>query len=80
MIGTIPFTVFIGLLYFMGLKTLFGPRESRLLGGLYLGVLVMSLFPFSVTQSLFSNWPAILAWTSIASAVAALRFPASKVV
>ena len=80
LIGTIPFTVFMGLLYWMGVKTLFGPRETRLLGGLYLGVLVMSLFPFSVTQSLFSNWPAILAWTSIASAVAALRFATRKTV
>ncbi|RCK35483.1 polymerase [Thalassospira xiamenensis] len=80
LIGTVPFTVFMAVLYLMGLKTLFGPRESRLLGGLYLGVLVMSLFPLSVTQSLFSNWPAILAWTSIASAVAAVRLSASKAV
>ena len=80
LIGTIPFTVFMAMLYWMGIKVLFGPRETRLLGGLYLGVLVMSLFPFSVTQSLFSNWPAILAWTSIASAVAALRFATRKAV
>ncbi|WP_404423426.1 O-antigen ligase family protein [Thalassospira australica] len=78
LIGTVPFTIFMTVLYWMGLQTLFGPRESRLLGGLYLGVLVMSLFPFSVTQSLFSNWPAILAWTSIASGVAAIRFFGSK--
>ncbi|WP_417822830.1 O-antigen ligase family protein [Thalassospira lucentensis] len=80
LIGTIPFTIFMAMLYWMGIKVLFGPRETRLLGGLYLGVLVMSLFPFSVTQSLFSNWPAMLAWTSIASAVAALRFATRKVV
>ena len=80
LIGTIPFTIFMAMLYWMGIKVLFGPRETRLLGGLYLGVLVMSLFPFSVTQSLFSNWPAMLAWTSIASAVAALRFATRKAV
>lgn len=78
LIGTIPFTVFMVILYWNGLKTLFGPRDTRLLGGLYLGVLVMSLFPLSVTQSLFSNWPAMLAWLSIATAVAALRFATQK--
>ncbi|MBC07408.1 O-antigen ligase family protein [Thalassospira sp.] len=78
LIGTIPFTIFMVILYWMGVKALFGPRESRLLGGLYLGVLVMSLFPFSVTQSLFSNWPAMLAWLSISVAVAALRFANHK--
>lgn len=80
LIGTIPFTIFMVMLYWMGIKVLFGPRDTRLLGGIFLGVLVMSLFPFSVTQSLFSNWPAILAWTSIASAVAVLRFATRKVV
>tara|TARA_R110000868_G_scaffold79102_1_gene225266 strand:- start:235698 stop:236933 length:1236 start_codon:yes stop_codon:yes gene_type:complete len=78
LIGTIPFTIFMVMLYWAGLKMLFGLRDIRLLGGLYLGVLVMSLFPFSVTQSLFSNWPGILAWMSIASAVAAVRFSTSK--
>ena len=78
LIGTIPFTVFMVMLYWAGAKILAGSRENRLLGGLYLGVLVMSLFPFSVTQSLFSNWPAILAWTSIASAVAAVRLVVNK--
>lgn len=78
LIGTVPFTIFMVLLYWKGAKVLFGPRETRLLGGLYLGVLVMSLFPLSVTQSLFSNWPAMLVWLSIASAVAALRFATQK--
>ncbi|KJE34167.1 polymerase [Thalassospira sp. HJ] len=78
LIGTIPFTIFMVILYWMGVKVLFGPRESRLLGGFYLGVLVMSFFPFSVTQSLFSNWPAMLAWLSISVAVAALRFVNQK--
>jgi O-antigen ligase len=78
LIGTIPFTIFMVILYWNGAKALFGPRDTRLLGGLYLGVMVMSLFPLSVTQSLFSNWPAMLAWLSIASAVAALRFATHK--
>ena len=73
LIGTIPFTTFMAILYWNGAKVLFGPRDARLLGGFYLGVMVMSLFPLSVTQSLFSNWPAILAWLSIATAVAAIR-------
>ncbi|WP_296987598.1 O-antigen ligase family protein [Thalassospira sp. UBA1131] len=78
LIGTIPFTIFMVILYWNGAKALFGPRDTRLLGGLYLGVMVMSVFPLSVTQSLFSNWPAMLAWLSIASAVAALRFATQK--
>jgi len=78
LIGTVPFTIFMVILYWNGAKVLFGPRDTRLLGGLYLGVMVMSLFPLSVTQSLFSNWPAMLAWLSIAIAVAALRFATQK--
>ena len=78
LIGTIPFTIFMVILYWNGAKALFGPRDTRLLGGLYLGVMMMSLFPLSVTQSLFSNWPAMLAWLSIAIAVAALRFATQK--
>jgi len=78
LIGTIPFTIFMVILYWDGAKALFGPCDTRLLGGLYLGVMVTSLFPLSVTQSLFSNWPAMLAWLSIATAVAALRFATQK--
>lgn len=78
LIGTIPFTIFMVILYWNGAKALLGPRDTRLLGGLYLGVMVMSLFPLSVTQSLFSNWPAMLAWLSIASAVAAHRYAIQK--
>jgi len=78
LIGTIPFTIFMVILYWNGAKALFGPRDTRLLGGLYLGVMVMSLFPLSVTQSLFSNWPAMLAWLSIATTVAAIRFATQK--
>ncbi|AXO13136.1 O-antigen ligase family protein [Thalassospira indica] len=78
LIGTIPFTVFMVVLYWKGVKALLGAREARFLGGLYLGCLVMSLFPFSVTQSLFSNWPAMLAWLSISTAVGALRFATQK--
>ncbi len=41
--------------------------------GFLLGALLMSLFPLTVSQSFFSNWPAMLLWFSIALTMAAAR-------
>ena len=43
--------------------------------GFFAGALLICLFPFSVTQSYFSNWPAILHWYSLSLAMAAVRIP-----
>ena len=43
--------------------------------GFFAGALLICLFPFAVTQSYFSNWPAILHWYSLSLAMAAVRIP-----
>ncbi len=43
--------------------------------GFLFGALLLSLFPLTVSQSFFSNWPALLLWFSIALAMATARGP-----
>ncbi|MBY0407538.1 MAG: hypothetical protein K2Q01_07585, partial [Rickettsiales bacterium] len=46
---------------------------GRVLAALALGVMLLHFFPFMVTQSFFSNWPALLLWYSITIASASLN-------
>ncbi|MDP2699178.1 O-antigen ligase [Thalassospira sp.] len=72
-LGTLPFLVFVAVIVFAGLRRIRPGHPQTFLAGLYIGTLALSLFPLAATQSAFSNWPAIVAWTSISCAVAALR-------
>ncbi len=73
LLGTLPWLAFVGILVWAGLRHFRNGDRQSLVAGLYFGTLVLSLFPLAATQSAFSNWPAIVAWNSIAGAVAALR-------
>ncbi|WP_341365173.1 O-antigen ligase family protein [Thalassospira sp. SN3W] len=73
LLGTLPWLAFVGILVWAGLRHFRNGDRQSLVAGLYFGTLVLSLFPLAATQSAFSNWPAIVAWNSIAVAVAALR-------
>lgn len=52
-------------------------RESkgiyRLLPACAVAVMLVNFFPIMVTQSAFSNWPAILLWYSVAVAFAGMN-------
>ncbi len=45
----------------------------RLLPAIAFGTVFINFFPLMVTQSIFSNWPAILLWYSVAVSFAALN-------
>lgn len=79
LLGTFPWLVFVGMIVWDGLRHFRNGHSQSLVAGLYLGTMVLSLFPLAATQSAFSNWPAIMAWNSIAVAVAALRLSQGKV-
>lgn len=79
LLGTLPWLVFVGMIVWAGLRHFRNGHSQSLVAGLYLGTMVLSLFPLAATQSAFSNWPAIMAWNSIAVAVAALRLSQGKV-
>jgi O-antigen ligase len=78
LLGTLPWLVFVGMIVWAGLRHFRNGHSQSLVAGLYLGTMVLSLFPLAATQSAFSNWPAIMAWNSIAVAVAALRLSQGK--
>ena len=46
---------------------------ERLLPAFALAGLVTNFFPFMPTQSIFSNWPAILLWYEISVAMASMN-------
>lgn len=49
------------------------PRERYVLTLFALAGLLINFFPLAPTQSFFSNWPALLAWQSIAWSLALVR-------
>ena len=71
--GTVPWLVFVALVVWAGLRMIRFGQQQTVLVALYLGTLLVNLFPFAATQSAFSNWPAILTWMSISCGMAALR-------
>lgn len=46
---------------------------GRVLAAMVFAVIVMNFFPLMATQSFFSNWPALLLWYSISTAMASLN-------
>lgn len=49
------------------------PKERILLTCFALGGLFLNFFPLAPTQSFFSNWPAMLAWQSVAWSIALVK-------
>ena len=70
MVGFVPFTALVAIIFVTftrrAMKNIINPAAV----GFLAGALLLSLFPFSTTQSFFSNWPAMLLWYSIALAMA----------
>lgn len=74
--GLVGLTMFLGLLLALVkvalATTRLQPREYRLMGVFSLAVLLLNFFPLLPTQSMFSNWPAILQWYGISVMFATL--------
>lgn len=74
MIGFLGFAVFVVILIWRVLKPLRADdAHIRLVGTFLAGCLLVVLLPFSVGQSFFSNWPAMLLWSSLALTAAVAR-------
>ena len=78
-IGLLLFASMVFCLFFAVAKIFIKHRGiERLLPAFALAGLVTNFFPFMPTQSIFSNWPAILLWYSIAVAISAMSVLNSK--
>lgn len=79
LLGYACFAVFLFLLLHECCRKMwYATGTARLLPLSTLATLAVLFFPFIVTQSLFSNWPAALLWGSLGFAMAMAAFP-SKV-
>jgi len=72
-VGFLGYLLFLGLLLSAAWPLLRGSVTTRLTGLLVAGCLVLLLFPLIATQSLFSNWPALVFWTSLSLTMAIAR-------
>jgi O-antigen ligase len=74
LVGLLLFITMVGLLIRQCLQAL--PHYqgiARIIPATALGTLAVHFFPLMVTQSIFSNWPAILLWYSVGMAIAMLN-------
>lgn len=71
--GLSGYVVFLTLLLFATWPLLRGGMVARLTGLLVAGCFVVLLFPLIATQSNFSNWPALVFWTSLSLTMAIVR-------
>lgn len=77
-IGFVGFAAFVVILMRQVLKPLWvDDARIRLVGTFLAGSLLVVLLPFSVSQSFFSNWPAMLLWSSLALTAAVARLACS---
>lgn len=72
-LASIGFAVFVIILLLTLLRALSGQSQARVAGAFLVGSAVVTLFPFTVSQSFFSNWPAMLLWSSLACTAAIAR-------
>lgn len=75
-VGSLGFLVFLATLVALCIRLLTSRTTGRIMGALTAGSLMLLLFPFTASQSFFSNWPAILLWASLSLTVATARFSA----
>ncbi len=73
LLASLGFAAFVIILLLTLTKTLAAHRQARIAGAFLIGSAVVTLFPFTVSQSFFSNWPAMLLWCSLACTVALAR-------
>lgn len=71
--GLLGYLVFLTLLLVAAWPLLRGGMMPRLTGLLVAGCFIVLLFPLIATQSLFSNWPALVFWTSLSVTMAVVR-------
>jgi len=72
-VGLAGYLVFLLLLLLAAWPLLRGNTMTRLIGLLVAGSLVLLLFPLTASQSIFSNWPALVFWTSLSMTFAVVR-------
>ena len=75
LIGALLFITIAVLLFNTVFRMLSQGWVMALVAGCALGTLTICFFPFSATQSFFSNWPALLNWLAITFAIASLKLP-----
>ncbi|MFN4277310.1 MAG: O-antigen ligase family protein [Ferrovibrio sp.] len=74
-IGSLGFLTFLATLGALCIDLL-RRTPTRIVGALVTGSLMLLLFPFTASQSFFSNWPAMLLWTSLSLVIATARLAA----
>jgi len=72
-VGLIAYLVFVALALVAAWPLRRGNTVARVTGLLIAGCFVILLFPLVPTQSQFSNWPALVFWTSLAMTMAIVR-------
>ena len=71
--GLLGYVVFLLLLLLAAWPLLRGGAVARLTGLLIAGCFIVLLFPLIATQSIFSNWPALVFWISLSLTMAIVR-------
>ncbi|MCW0236502.1 MAG: O-antigen ligase family protein [Ferrovibrio sp.] len=71
--GLLGYLVFLVLLLLAAWPLLRGTATARVIGVLVAGCMVVLLFPLIASQSLFSNWPALVFWCSLSLTMAVAR-------
>jgi O-antigen ligase len=72
-VGLLGYLAFLVLLLAAAWPLLRGSMTARVTGLLVAGCFVVLLFPLIATQSIFSNWPALVFWTSLSLTMAVVR-------
>lgn len=71
--GLLGYLAFVVLLVLAAWPLLRGNTVTRMIGLLVAGSMVLLLFPLTASQSIFSNWPALLFWIGLSLTFAATR-------
>ncbi|WP_341895302.1 O-antigen ligase family protein [Ferrovibrio terrae] len=71
--GLLFYLVFLGLLLLAAWPLLRGTMMARITGLLVAGALLVLLFPLIASQSMFSNWPALVFWSGLSMTMAVVR-------
>lgn len=77
-IASLGFLAFVVLFVLMVVRSLKAEGHRRLAGIFLAGGVVLTLSPISISQSFFSNWPAILMWTALAGLAAVAKIIADE--
>lgn len=71
--GLLGYLAFIAVLVFSAWPLLRGAVITRTTGLLVAGCLVLLFFPLAASQSIFSNWPALVFWAGLSMTMAVAR-------